>query len=296
MFPSVPFTNISFPTIRYRSFRVEERLQISLTVLLNKTHICQIFRWKMKNIFGRLTVTSCGRRLPPVIRISFGILRFHTHTHTHTHTHIYLFNASYTYSNATLTQHFLLPVWLFTTALPGTRSSSNIPHRSSRDTCLTVNITQYSTHICVEQSTRDTNTALTCATLRRGAAGTGVHHVCSSGFQTAVECYVGVEEQEEHTDVSFRNAFLHKTHSALKQTTYGIVTVSLVRCWYVNAMGLVVGVSGGGSVYIMQNVMNWMLNDGVTTNGIKCFLLSTHTVNISLNKDASLHSSVQYML
>jgi len=100
--------------------------------------------------------------------------------------------------------------------------------------------------------------------------------------------------------VSFRNAFLYKTHSALKQTTHGIVTVSLVWCWYVNAVELVVRVSGDGgrdgSVYIMQNVMNWMLNDGVTTNGIKCFMLSTHTFNISLNKDYGLHSSVHHML
>jgi len=85
-----------------------------------------------------------------------------------------------------------------------------------------------------------------------------------------------------------------------KQTTHGIVTVSLVRCWYVHAVGLVVGDSGGegrdGSVYIMQNVMNWMLNDGVTTNGIKCFILSTHTVNISLNNDSGLHSSIHHML
>lgn len=85
-----------------------------------------------------------------------------------------------------------------------------------------------------------------------------------------------------------------------KQTTRGIVTVSLVRCWYVNAVRLVVGVSGvggrDGSLYIMQNVMNWMLNDGVATNGITCFLLATHTVNISLNKGYGLHSSVHHML
>lgn len=131
MLPSARYKIISFPTTRYQSFRVELRLQISLALLLNKTHIYQTSRRRMKNTFVRPTVTSCGRLLPPVIRNPFGILSI-PHTQTQTH----LFNATYTYSNSTLLQHFLWPVRLLAMSLPGTRLISNIPHRNSRDTYL----------------------------------------------------------------------------------------------------------------------------------------------------------------